>query len=138
MKIGLPSDRKSFSSPLASNFERCSFFIIYNSDHENDMTIIHNDAQTAARGVENQVAKLFVEQNIDILITLQICAETLNILLNAGIRVYLAIDGTLLENIDAYRQGRLFETFIAFTLSEQDLGSGKFPISIYKIIRNKV
>ena len=132
MKIGSPLDGKKLSSPLSSIFERCSYFVILDSDHRNKVTIFPNNAQTAARGAEIQAAQLFTEQNIDILITHSISSNALDILLKAGIRVYLAIDGSFRENIEAYLQGRLVETFMAFPHTEQELESGIFPISTFQ------
>ena len=132
MKIGLPLDGKNLSSHIASNFERCAFFGIYNSDLKHDITIIINDAQTVARGAEDQVVNLLIEQNIGILITPNIDSIALNLLLKAGVRVYLAIEGTFRENIDAFQQGRLIETFVAFPTPKGKLNVDMIPISTFQ------
>ena len=108
-KTVFPSNGKNLSTPLASTFERCSYFVIVNSNQENAVTAFLNDAQTAARGADIQAAQLLVDQQIEIVITLQIDFVALNILQKAGIRVYLGIDGTIQENIDLYQQRKLVE-----------------------------
>ena len=121
MKIGLPSNGFSLSNSLPLVFERCRYFIIIDLDKQEMVVPIMNDAQTVSRGVEIQVVQLLVDNQVEIIITPEIEERTLYALQIAGIEVYLAIAGTIQENIDAYRQGRLVETKIALNPSEPDM-----------------
>jgi len=123
MRICLVSDGKDLSTPLASTFERCPYFMIVNLDQEEMVTSFLNDAQTAPRGAEIQTAQLLVDHRVEIVITPQIGINALNVLQIAGIRIYLGNSGTLQENIDAYCQGKLVETKMAIHLSEPKMGS---------------
>ena len=109
MKIGLPSDGQDLSAYLTSAFERCQYFIIVSLDGEEQVISVLNDAQTASRGAEIQVAQLLVDQRVEIVITPQIDKKALYALQIAGIQVYLGNAGNIQDNIDAYRQGRLVE-----------------------------
>lgn len=123
MKISIVSDGKDLLSPLASTFERCSFFILININREQLITVFLNDAETAPRGAEIQAAQLLIDHRVDVVITPQISINAFNVLQIVGIRVYLGNTGTLQENIDAYCQGRLVETKMALNLSEPMMGS---------------
>jgi len=55
-------------------------------------------------------------------ITPQIGINAFNVLRVAGIRVYLGNAGTIQENMDTYRQGRLVETKMALKSLEPKMG----------------
>ncbi len=113
MKTCLPSNGTDLSTPLASSFEYCSYFVIVDANQQKILTFILNDAQTAARGASILTAQLIINQNVQTIITPEIDSLTLNILQKAGIRIYLGTNGTLRKNVDLFRQGRLVEVKIA-------------------------
>lgn len=113
MKTCFPSNGKGLSTPLASSLERCSYFVIVDSNQETGVTTLLNDAQTAARGAGIQVAQLIIDQQIKAVIVLEIDSIAFDILLKAGIKIYLGIDGTVQENLDLFCQGRLVKIRIA-------------------------
>jgi predicted Fe-Mo cluster-binding NifX family protein len=121
MKISLISDGKDLSSPLASTFERCSYFIIVDSNREDLVISLLNYAETTPRGTEIQAAQLLVDNLVEVVITPQIGINALNVLQIAGIKVYLGNAGTLQENIDAYRQGKLIETKLGLNMLKPKL-----------------
>ena len=128
MKISLVSNGKNLSSPLASSFERCSFFIIVNLNLEESVTSLLNYAETAPRGAEIQAAQLLVDHHVEVVITPQIGKIALNALKIAGIKVYLGNAGTIRENIDAYRKERLIETKLSLNMMKPKIEV--FPIWI--------
>ncbi|MFX1505758.1 MAG: NifB/NifX family molybdenum-iron cluster-binding protein [Promethearchaeota archaeon] len=113
MKTCLPSNGTDLSTPLAGSFEYCSYFVLVDANQQKIITFILNDAQTAARGVCVLTAQLIIDQKVQTIITPEINSATLNILQKAGIRIYLGTNGTLWENIDLFRDGRLVEVKIA-------------------------
>lgn len=120
-RICLPSNGIDISSPLAESFERCPYFIIVDLNHQKITTFL-NDAQTAARGGDIQTAQLVIDEQIETVIVPEIGSSTLNILQKAGKRVYLGIDGTILENINLLSQGRLVEIKIIDKISQTFIG----------------
>ena len=136
MKISLTSDGKDLLSPLASTFERCSYFIIVDSNREDLVISFLNYAETAPRGAEIQAAQFFVDHRVEVVITLQIGTNALNVLQIAGIRVYLGNGGTIQENIDAYHQGRLIETKLGLDMLKPKLDL--YPIWKYLEIFGKI
>ena len=128
MKISLVSNGKNLSSPLASSFERCSFFILLNLNLEESVTSLLNYAETAPRGAEIQAAQLLVDHHVEVVITPQIGKIALNVLKIAGIKVYLGNAGTIRENIDAYRKERLIETKLSLNMMKPKIEV--FPIWI--------
>ncbi len=113
MKTCLPSNGKDLSTPLANSFEHCAYFVIVDPNQQKVVKIVLNDAQTAARGAGIQVAQLIIDQQVETVISPDIDSIALDILLKAGVRIYLGIDGTIQENFDLFRQGRLVEIKIA-------------------------
>ena len=113
MKTCLPSNGTDLSTPLASSFEQCSYFVLVDADQQKINTFILNDAQTAARGACVLTAQLIIDQKVQTIITPEINSATLNILQKAGIRIFLGTNGTLRENIDLFRQKRLVEVKIS-------------------------
>jgi len=109
IKVCFPSDGKDLSTSLANSIERCSYLIILDSNQTNEVTILLNDVQTAARGAAIQIAQLIINEQINAVIVLDINSIVFNILAKAGIKIYLGTDGTLKENLDLFRQGRLVE-----------------------------
>lgn len=112
-KIGLPSNSEDLSSLLANTFERCFYFVIVESDRQEVIITFLNCAQSAARGAGIQTAQSLVDQQVEIVITMRIGSDALGVLQDEGIRIYMGIVGTLQENIEAFRQGRLVEIKMA-------------------------
>lgn len=108
-KVALPSNGKDLLTGLSNTLERCFHFIIVDSDQQEEVISFLNCAQIAARGAETQAAQSLIDHQIEVVITPQIDSNALNILQNAGIGIYLGIEGTIKENIEAFNQKRLVE-----------------------------
>jgi predicted Fe-Mo cluster-binding NifX family protein len=108
-KIALPTNGEDLSTYISNSLERCLHFIIVDSDKQEAAKSFLNCAQIAARGAGIQIAQSLIDQQVEIVITPQIDSEALSYLQNAGIGIYLGIEGSLKENIEALSQKRLVE-----------------------------
>lgn len=106
-KVGLPSNGKGLLAKLSNTLERCFCFIIVDSDQQEEVISILNYVQIAARGAGTQAAQSLIDHRIEIVIIPQIDCNALNMLLKKGIGIYLGIEGTIKENIEAFNQKRL-------------------------------
>ncbi len=109
MKIGLSSNGNSLSDPFASNFGRCSFFIVYDSSAKNIATAYSNTAQNAAGGAGIQAAQSMLDNGVEAVIAPQMGPNAWNVLQGANIKVFSGIMGSIQENIDAFLAGELKE-----------------------------
>lgn len=109
VKVCFPSDGKDLSTPLANSIERCSYLVIVDSNELNEVKILLNDVQTAARGASIQIAQLIMNEHINAVIVHEVDSIAYNILAKAGIRIYLGTDGAIQENLDLFRQNKLVE-----------------------------
>jgi predicted Fe-Mo cluster-binding NifX family protein len=109
MKIGLSSNGNSLSDAFASNFGRCSYFIIYDSTTKEVSTAYSNTAQNAAGGAGIQAAQSMINKQVESVIAPQMGPKAWNVLQGANIKVYTGIIGSIQENIDALVAGKLSE-----------------------------
>lgn len=113
MKIGLPSTNNELSSPFATIFGRCSYFIIVDSETQDILDAFPNSAQNAAGGAGIQAAQSLVNHQVDIVIAPQMGPNAFRVLQNAGITIYSGNMGTVIQNIEAFKKGKLNEMTIA-------------------------
>ncbi len=109
MKIGLSSDGNSLTDHFASNFGRCSYFIVYDSTAQEVRTAYSNTAQNAAGGAGIQAAQSMIDNQVETVIAPQMGPNAWNVLKGANIKVYTGITGSIQENIDALLAGQLTE-----------------------------
>ncbi len=109
MKIGLSSNGSTIKDVFASNFGRCSYFIIYDSNSKKIDTAYPNTAQNAAGGAGIQAAQSMLNNEVDAVIAPQMGPNAWNVLKGANIKVYSGITGSIQDNIDALLAGKLTE-----------------------------
>jgi predicted Fe-Mo cluster-binding NifX family protein len=109
MKIGLSSDGKELSDSLASNFGRCSYFIVFDSISKEISTAYQNTAKNALGGAGIQAAQSLLDNQVEVVIAPQMGPNAWKVIQGAQIKIYTGIDGSLRQNIDRFLEGDLDE-----------------------------
>ncbi len=109
MKIGIPSNGNDLSQAFATVFGRCSHFVIVDSTDQKNITTYPNEARNAAGGAGIQAAQSLINQQVDVVIAPRMGPNAWNVLQGAGVKIFIGINGTLQENIEAYLAGKLVE-----------------------------
>jgi predicted Fe-Mo cluster-binding NifX family protein len=119
MKIGLPSNGSDLSAGFAAHFGRCQHFLIYDTDNNELLNSFPNSARNASGGAGIQAAQELVNEKVEVVIAPQIGPNAWDVLQVAKIRIYIGINGTVQDNITAFKNGELNEMTVA-----QGIGPG--------------
>jgi len=106
MKIILPAESKNLNSPVCLSFGRAPVFVIYNTEC-GEHKFIDNLAASSQGGAGIKAAQMIVDSGADFLITYRCGENAANVLNAAGIKIYKAENGSVVENIERYKRGKL-------------------------------
>ncbi len=106
MKVAVPvEDQDHKNTRFYSHFNSAPYFLVY--DTENDVTeVLHNHALQHGQGDCNPVHVL-ADLNVTGVIVSGIGGRSIECLTHLGITVYQAVTGTISENIEALKRGKL-------------------------------
>lgn len=106
MLIAISSTGSSMDHDLDPRFGRAESFLLVDSDA---MTSTHldNQARSASGGAGIAAAQAMIDHQAQVVITGQLGPNAMNVLEDADIELYQGIPGTVRENLEAYKQGRL-------------------------------
>ena len=106
MKVALPVESKSLEAPVCPSFGRTPLYVLIDTDsgtHE----FLDNAAAASQGGAGIKAAQALVDSGVAALITYR-CGENAAQVLNAaGIKIYKAQDGSVKNNIAAFKDGKL-------------------------------
>ncbi|MBF0120644.1 MAG: NifB/NifX family molybdenum-iron cluster-binding protein [Desulfobacterales bacterium] len=106
MKIAFPTqDNKGLESPVYGHFGSARFFIVVNQNTL-EFEVIENQDRVHIHGKCNPLSS-FRENTISSVVVGGIGAGALNKLNNSGIITYRAVEGTISENLDLLKIGKL-------------------------------
>lgn len=109
MKIAISAKGKDVDSKLDARFGRAVGFIVYDSD-AGECTFIDNFQNLeASQGAGIQAAQSIVDQGVEVLITGHCGPKAFKVLKSAGIKIYLATEGTVRTAILKYKNSELKE-----------------------------
>lgn len=106
MKIALPVDENSTTSPVCVSFGRTAFFMIFNTENKNT-EFINNTAASSQGGAGIKAAQLLADSGADVLITFRCGENAEQVLTPAGVKLYKAVEGTASFNIQKFQSGEL-------------------------------
>lgn len=106
MKILITSKGMTKESMVDNRFGRAEYFVIFN-DETNEYDGIENSAKIENSGAGVKASQLTIEMKIDCVITGSLGPKAYSIISETGIKAYKNIEGTLEENIEAYKNGEL-------------------------------
>ncbi len=107
MKIALPIDGDDLTSMMNNSFGRTKKFIVIDDVSMNYELIDNNQNLQAAQGAGIQSAQNIAEGGAQVVITLHCGPKAYKVLSGSGIKVYVGKKGTVKENLEAYKAGKL-------------------------------
>jgi predicted Fe-Mo cluster-binding NifX family protein len=106
MKLIIPSENKSIDSIICQSFGRTPYYVLYDTE-KSTTEFLDNSAATSAGGAGIKAAQLVADSGALAIITFRCGENAANVLIAAGIKLYLAQNGTIAENIQLFNEGKL-------------------------------
>ena len=110
MKIAFPAIEYNLNSIVDIRFGRANQFILYDTESEKFIIIPNIQNIQAAQGAGIQAAQIILNRGAQVLIAKNIGPKAFKVLEAVQIAIYLAQEGTIQENIEYYKQGKLKKT----------------------------
>lgn len=104
MIIGIPVD--DTKKEVCEVFARAPYFLLYHSD-KNEMEIIENEGAVVESGAGLKGSQVLLDHEVDILLTIRCGENVAKVLDTAGIKIYKANKGNVIENIRAFKDSKL-------------------------------
>ncbi len=106
MKIAISAKGRQINDSVDMRFGRTEYFIIADENGQL-IDVLDNAAQSATGGAGIAAAQAVLDSGADILITGQLGPNAMRVISSASIPAYQAVEGTILENIQAFAAGKL-------------------------------
>jgi len=106
MKIVMPVEEQSVDSNICQSFGRTPYFLIYDMA-TNESIYVDNSAIATQGGAGIKAAQIIVDHKAKGLITPRCGEKAAAVIKAANIDMYKAIEGSVLENINAFKVGKL-------------------------------
>lgn len=107
MRIAIPANGKDLQSSVADRFARAEFFIIYD-DATGDYEVLEN-VSFGFHGAGPRVVQYLASQGVDVMIVPGMGQNAFGALMASGLKAYLARPGSVKDNIELFKQGKLEE-----------------------------
>jgi len=115
MKLVITSQGPNPADPVDPRFGRARYHVFFNTD-DGEFTALDNTQQfeaaqgagvQAAQGAGVQAAQSIVARGAGVLLTGHCGPKALQVLSTAGVQVFAGIEGTVLQAVQAWREGDL-------------------------------
>ena len=106
MKIAIPVDIQDGQAQVCKAFGRSPYYAIYITDTK-ELEFIRNPAITSPGGAGVQAAQWLVNFKVDIIISPRVGDNAFRVFESAKITMYEAIEGSVIENVEALSLGKL-------------------------------
>lgn len=106
MKVAIPVNEKKQNSSVSASFGRAPYFMFYNTQTQ-EVSFIENSAARKQGGAGIKAAQILVDMSTDVLLTTECGENAAEVLRAAEIKVYIAINNTIQENIKEMEAGKL-------------------------------
>ncbi|HOP62677.1 MAG TPA: NifB/NifX family molybdenum-iron cluster-binding protein [Spirochaetota bacterium] len=110
MKIAISSEGKELNDRMDSRFGRAKGFIIYDTETESTDYIDNKQNLESAQGAGIQSAKTVIDSGANALITGNVGPKAFATLNSAGIDIYLFKEGSVMDSINAFKNGIIPKT----------------------------
>jgi len=109
MKIAITSTGKDLDALVDPRFGRAGHFILFDT-RDRSFSVLENEQNlNAPQGAGIQAGRTIVESGAEVLITGNCGPKAFDVLSSAGIRVFIGVDGTVREALEAFKNGSLEE-----------------------------
>ena len=106
MKLIVPVENKSLDAPVCPSFGRTPLYVLFDTENGNH-EFLDNAAAASQGGAGIKAAQMLVDSGAAAIITYR-CGENAAQVLNAaGVKMYKAQDGSVKDNIAAFKEGKL-------------------------------
>jgi len=106
MKVAVPVENKSLEAPVCPSFGRTPFYALIDTESE-ACEFVDNAAAASQGGAGIKAAQSLVDSGIAALITCRCGKNAAQVLNAAGVKMYKAQDGSVKDNIVAFKDRRL-------------------------------
>lgn len=106
MKIAIPANGSSEEAGISRSFGRAPFFLIYDSANKQSL-FLENDATQSPNGAGVRASQFIIKHDVDVVLTPRCGGNAVKVLDSGEIDVYKTIDGSIQDNLSAFRQGKL-------------------------------
>jgi len=106
MKIIVPLENKSLDAPVCPSFGRTPLFVLFDTEKETE-EFLNNEAAASQGGAGIKAAQMLVDNGAKAVITYRLGENAAQVLNAANIEIYKAQDGTVKDNIEKFKEGKL-------------------------------
>lgn len=122
MKVGIPvKENKGLDSNACNSFRGIPFFLIYDVEKD-EIKVIENQNLSHECGM-CQPSKILGQEMIDVLLVGKIGVGAAEKFKETGVKIYKAVDETVLENIAMLKRNELKEYIIEKPCSHRKCGN---------------
>jgi len=109
VKVAITASGRDLTSRVDSRFGRCSYFIVADTETGKYESVSNEVNLNAAQGAGIQTAENVSRQGVGAVISGHCGPKAYRVLKSAGIKIYLASDGTVGEVLEKFKKGMLEE-----------------------------
>ena len=106
MKIILPLESRSLDVPVCPSFGRTPLFVLVDTEKDTE-EFLDNGAAASQGGAGIKAAQMIVDQGAVAVITYRLGQNAADVLTAANVEIYKAQDGTVKDNIESFKDGKL-------------------------------
>lgn len=106
MKIAIPADDKINGTGVCPSFGRTLYYMIYDTESKAS-SFLDNTAANNAGGAGIKAAQILVDNKVEVVLTPRCGENAANVLKAAGIKMFKAVGGSVMDNVNAYLNGSL-------------------------------
>ena len=106
MKLMITAKGDNLNSTIDERYGRAEYFIIYDTDSD-DFEAIRNPFLNDQGGVGVSTAKFTIEKGVNAIISGSYGPNAMDVLKVSNIKLYKAVPGTVKENIELFKEGKL-------------------------------
>ncbi|NQS75537.1 MAG: NifB/NifX family molybdenum-iron cluster-binding protein [Peptococcaceae bacterium] len=107
MKIAITSVGQDLESKIDARFGRAKWFIVIDTETNQHQVISNEHNLNISQGAGIQTAENISRHNVEAVITGNCGPKAFTTLNSAGIKVYSAVDGTVAEVLEKFKNGKL-------------------------------
>ena len=106
MKIAIPVNENSVGTGVCISFGRTPYFMIFDSETK-ESTFLDNSAASSQGGAGIKAAQSIVDSQAAVLLTPRCGDNAAEVLKAANVKIYKTIDGSAMDNVAAFLNGKL-------------------------------
>jgi predicted Fe-Mo cluster-binding NifX family protein len=107
MKLVITSQGPNPADPVDPRFGRARYHILFDAEDDEFLALDNAPQVEAAQGAGVQAAQNIVARGAGVLLTGHCGPKAFQVLSEAGVQIYSGIEGTVLDAVQAWRQGNL-------------------------------